>query len=307
MGYVYPGRMGRERAKMQQLEPGLRLVRANNPSPMTYTGTNTYLLGTREVAVIDPGPDDPAHLEAIRAALPDGAKITHILVTHSHLDHAPLARPLAQRTGAPIYARGDSTAGRSPIMTQLAASGLVGGGEGVDPTFRPDIFAADGDRLHSADWEIEVLYTPGHFGNHICFATQDIVFTGDHVMGWASSLVSPPDGDLTQFIASCERLKTHPARVFYAGHGDPITDPQARLDWLIAHRKSREAQIIEALRLGPATAATLAKIIYTDVDPRLLAAAERNVLAHLIDLTQKEYIVPQGALSATVSFALQKP
>ncbi|WP_224824611.1 MBL fold metallo-hydrolase [Cognatishimia sp. MH4019] len=292
---------------MEQLEPGVRLVRANNPSPMTYTGTNTYLLGRHHIAVIDPGPNDTAHLEAILAAVPEGAKITHILVTHAHLDHSPLARVLAKQTGAPVYAMGDSRTGRSAIMEQLAASGLMGGGEGVDPGFIPDEVLQDGTILESPDWQIEAIHTPGHFGNHMSFALQGIVFTGDHVMGWASSLVSPPDGDLTQFMASCAVLKARPARVFYAGHGDPITDPQARLDWLIAHRKTREAQIIEALRPTPATTAILTKAIYTDVDPRLLPAAERNVLAHLIDLTQRGIAAPQGALSADVPFALQKP
>lgn len=292
---------------MEQLEPGVRLQRANNPSPMTYTGTNTYILGKREIAVIDPGPADPDHLEAILTAVPPNARITHILVTHSHLDHSPLAHPLAQRTGAPIYAMGDSTAGRSAIMQQLAASGLVGGGEGVDPEFAPDVTLSDGDVIESTDWQIKAIRTPGHFGNHVSFAMQDIVFTGDHVMGWASSLVSPPDGDLTQFMASCDRLKTQNARVFYAGHGDPITDPHARLDWLIAHRKSREAQLVKALDPGPATAQALTKTIYTDIDPRLLPAAERNVLAHLIDLMGRNLATPQGALSATVPFALQKP
>ncbi len=292
---------------MEQLEPGVRLVRANNPSPMTYTGTNTYLLGTRHIAVIDPGPDDPAHLEAILSAVPRGARISHILVTHSHLDHSPLARPLSDRTGAPVYAMGDSRTGRSPIMEELAARGLMRGGEGVDPDFRPDEVLRDGMVLDSPDWQIEAIHTPGHFGNHMSFATQDIVFTGDHVMGWASSLVSPPDGDLTQFMASCATLKERPARIFYAGHGEPITDPNARLDWLIAHRRSREAQIVGALRDGPATAAQLTKAIYTEVDPRLLPAAERNVLAHLIDLTQRGRAAPDGALSASAAFKLQKP
>ncbi|MEL7213319.1 MAG: MBL fold metallo-hydrolase [Pseudomonadota bacterium] len=307
MRYVYPRDQGGERAKMDELEPGLRLVRCNNPSPMTFTGTNTYLLGTTEIAIIDPGPQDMAHLEAILDAVPKGGKITHIFVTHSHLDHSPLARVLADRSGAPIYAMGDSSVGRSAIMERLSASGLVGGGEGVDPDFQPDITLRNGDVIESAEWQIEAIHTPGHFGNHMSFATQDIVFTGDHVMGWASSLVSPPDGDLTQFMASCEVLKARDARVFYAGHGDPITDPQARLDWLIAHRRSREAQIVEAMSAGPATAGELTKAIYTDVDPRLLPAAERNVLAHLIDLTGRGLAAPDGPLSARAAFALQKP
>lgn len=296
-----------ERAKMEQLEPALRLVRANNPSPMTYTGTNTYLLGEHQIAVIDPGPDDPAHLEAILAAVPRGAEITHIFVTHSHRDHSPLARALAARTGAPIYAMGDSLAGRSAIMSELAASGLMGGGEGVDPDFEPDIGLSDGDVIECHDWKIEALWTPGHFGNHVSFETRDIIFTGDHVMGWASSLISPPDGDLTRFMSSCAKLQTRSARIFHAGHGDPIADPAARLDWLISHRNARTQQIVEALGAGPATPASLTRAIYTDVDQRLLPAAERNVLAHLIDLVQRDLAVPEGPLSATIRFALQKP
>ncbi|MFC6584051.1 MBL fold metallo-hydrolase [Sulfitobacter aestuariivivens] len=289
----------------QQLEPGLRRVLAPNPSPMTYRGTNTYLLGTSDIAVIDPGPDSPAHLEAILNALQPGQRISHIIVTHTHLDHSPLARPLAQRCGAPVLAFGDAQAGRSQIMQNLAERGLMGGGEGVDTAFRPDQRLADGACITGADWELSVIHTPGHIGNHISLGWGTACFTADHVMGWASSLVSPPDGDLTDFMASCARLQTHDWRVFYPGHGAAVTDPAKRLDWLISHRTAREAALLEALSHGPADAATLAKAIYTDTPPALLGAATRNVLAHLVDLTGKSVVRPDTELHATATFRLR--
>lgn len=287
----------------EQIGPDLRRILAPNPSPMTFRGTNTYLLGSRDLAVIDPGPEDGTHLEAILRAVAPGQRITHILVTHAHLDHAPLSRRLADETGAPVLAFGDAAAGRSAVMQDLAASGLLGGGEGVDRSFAPDINLRDGEYVAGDGWHLRAHWTPGHFGNHMSFATQDFVFTGDIVMGWASSLVSPPDGDLTDFMASCQRLKQIGAAVFHPGHGAPIHSPAARLDWLMTHRRSREATILEQLAKGPATAATLTAVIYTDTPPALLPAAERNVLAHLIDLHQRARVKPLGNLSAAAVFA----
>ena len=289
----------------EELEPGLRRIVAPNPSPMTYWGTNTYLLGTDEIAVIDPGPDNPHHLAAIRNALLPGQKITSVIVTHSHVDHSPLARPLADHTGAEVLAFGPSTAGRSEAMQALASSGLVGGGEGVDTAFAPDRVLADGDRIEVGDHEIGVLHTPGHMGNHISLAWGQSCFTGDLVMGWASSLVSPPDGDLTDFMASCRKLRARPWTVFHSGHGAPITDPSKRLDWLINHRLSREASILEALSDGAATARALAERIYTETPKALLPAAERNVLAHLIDLVGQSKVSTVGPLSSTAPFQRQ--
>jgi len=286
----------------ETLESGLRRIVAPNPSPMTYRGTNTYLLGTHEIGVIDPGPDSPPHLEAILAALTPDQKITHIIVSHTHLDHSPLAAALAARTGAPIYAFGAATAGRSAIMQQLAQSGEIGGGEGIDTAFSPDHLLADGDEITASGWQVRVIHTPGHIGNHIALAWGDACFTADHVMGWASSLVSPPDGDLTDFMASCAKLRATDWRVFYPGHGAPVDRPQARLDWLIAHRQSREADILHHLAAGPATAQTLAARIYTETPPALLGAATRNVLAHLVDLTGKSRAVPVGTLHADAKF-----
>ncbi|SFG33334.1 MBL fold metallo-hydrolase [Sulfitobacter dubius] len=288
----------------ETLEPGLRRIVAPNSSPMTYRGTNTYLLGENDVTVIDPGPDSPAHLEAILAAIEPGQRISHIIVTHTHLDHSPLARPLAARTGAEIWAFGDATAGRSAVMQGLAEAGLMGGGEGVDHGFRPDHTLADGDVLEGDGLALEVLHTPGHIGNHLCLAWGDACLTADHVMGWATSLVSPPDGDLTDFMASCEKLAARQWRVFYPGHGAPVSDPNARLDWLVAHRRAREASILEALVAGPATAEDLARVIYTETPAALLGAATRNVLAHLVDLTGRGRVAPLGALQAEAQFAL---
>ena len=282
--------------------PMVRLVLAPNPSPMTFHGTNTYLVGQTDLAVIDPGPAHEGHLQAILAAVQPGQRISHILVTHAHLDHSPLAQPLSRATGAPVLAFGDAGAGRSAVMQALAAQGLAGGGEGVDAGFRPDQDLPDGGIVSAEGWRIEAIWTPGHFGNHLSFALGDIVFTGDLVMGWASSLVSPPDGDLTDFMASCARLRARADRLYLPGHGAPVTDPAARLDWLIAHRQGRESAILGALEDGPATAATLAARIYTDTPVPLLPAATRNVFAHLVDLAQKNRIEPEGDLAWTARF-----
>ncbi|WP_420586986.1 MBL fold metallo-hydrolase [Ruegeria sp.] len=279
------------------LQPGLRRIVAPNASPMTYRGTNTYLLGTNELAVIDPGPLSDAHLAAILDAVQPGQRISHIIVTHSHLDHSPLARPLADRTGAPMLAFGGPEAGRSAVMTTLARHGMAGGGEGIDIDFAPDVELSDGEHIIGEGWQLEVIHTPGHLGNHIALGWGNTCFTGDHVMGWASSLVSPPDGDLTDFMASCQRLRARDWKVFHAGHGAPMTEPAARLDWLISHRLTRETQILGALRERPGTARELAERIYVETPAALLPAAERNVLAHLVDLSGKSMVTAKGALS----------
>ena len=287
------------------LEDGLRRVLAPNPSPMTFRGTNTYILGEGAVAVIDPGPADPRHLSAILDALDPGETVAAILVTHSHRDHSPLARPLAEATGAPVLAAGPSDWGRSAVMARLAAKGGIGGGEGVDDGFAPDEQIGEGTEIDGAWGRIAVLATPGHMANHLSFAWNGALFTGDLVMGWSTSLVSPPDGDMGAFMASCRRLLTRKDRVYHPGHGDPVTAPHARTAELITHREGREAQILAALSSGaPADAAQLAGRIYTDLAPALLPAAERNVLAHLIDLAQRNLVTPEGPLAATARFAL---
>lgn len=288
---------------VKQLEPGLRMIIAPNPSPMTFRGTNTYILGEGEVAVIDPGPEDPLHLQAILDAL-RGERISHIIVTHAHLDHSPLARSLARASGAPVLAFGDARAGRSALMERLSRGHALSGGEGVDAGFVPDIELPDGTRIDGSGWSLRALHTPGHFGNHICLVWQDRMFTGDHVMGWASTMVSPPDGDMGAYMRSLARLAAIPARRLYPGHGDAIDDPAGRLEQLAAHRRAREQAILDALSNGPATARDLTMRIYTDTPAALLRAARRNVLAHLIDLHERSRIRALGPLSPQARFAI---
>jgi len=278
----------------RDLGGGIRAILAPNPSPMTYWGTNTYLLGARRLAVIDPGPDDTAHLAAILGALGPGQSISHILVTHAHLDHAPLARRLAAETGAPVLAYGRAEAGRSAVMARLAQAGGIGGGEGVDAGFVPEHALADGEEIAGDGWRITAHWTPGHFCNHMCFESGGTMFSGDLVMGWASTLISPPDGDLAAMA---------PARLL-PGHGAPVADPAARIGWLVRHRAAREAAILERLTHGPADAMTLARRIYSDTPPELMPAAARNVLAHLLDLMQKSRVSPLSSLSGATRFAL---
>ena len=288
------------------LEPGIRRILAPNPSPMTQDGTNTYIVGQGRVAVIDPGPALKPHHDAILAALEPGESISHIFVTHSHIDHSPLSKPLSSSTGAAIHAFGDSYAGRSEFMESLARSGLTGGGEGIDHEFEPDERLADGTEIETGDWKLTALWTPGHFGNHLCFAFGDAVFTGDHVMGWASTMVSPPDGDLTAYMASTERLALRSDRVFYPGHGEPVTEPAARAEWLLKHRRSREAAILECLDQSGRSVVELTQAIYTDVPAGLIAAAQRNVFAHLIDLCQRKLASSDTGLSSDARYYRQQ-
>ncbi len=296
-------------------------LRANNPGPFTGAGTNTYILGGDEVVVVDPGPDVTAHLAAILAAIA-GRRVAAILVTHAHLDHTALVPRLAHLTWAEVLAFGGAEAGISPLMRQLAAEGLTGG-EGCDHSFVPDRTVVDGQILHLAGAQIQVIHTPGHMGNHICLALDDTLLSGDHVMGWSTSIVSPPEGDMGAYMRSLAKLTEFEPKAgnldgrnldgrnpappnpappnqatdkpdlrhwaqFLPGHGAPITDPMARLSELIAHRLGREAAIVQALSAsGAATAIQLALHIYTTTPPALLPAAARNVLAHLIDLQSR--------------------
>jgi len=289
---------------IEQIDTNLRRVLAPNPSPMTYWGTNTYIVGTGNVAVIAPGPNDPAHLENILRALGPGENISHIFVTHSHVDHSPLAKPLALQTGAPVLAFGRSHAGRSAVMQSLVQQGDIGGGEGVDLQFNPDIALQDGSNIQGESWQLQALWTPGHMGNHLSFRFGDMIFTGDHIMGWASSLVSPPDGDLNDFIASTERLAKTESRVFHPGHGAPIHDPTARSHGLIAHRRGRETTILAHLSAGPSDATVLTAAIYKDTPARLIPAARRNVFAHLVALYRDAKVTAELPLCFSSRFEL---
>lgn len=267
----------------QAKESGLIRVLAPNPSPMTQAGTNTFVLGHDDVAVIDPGPALPEHLAAITAAIA-GRPVRAILVTHSHLDHSPGARPLADMTGAPVAGFGPFDAGRSPTMQRLAG---LGGGEGVDRDFTPDTLLAPGDTVAGDGWALRAHHTPGHMANHLAFewARARAVFTGDTVMGWASTMISPPDGDLGQFMASLDLLAGLDANVFHCGHGAPVSDPRARCAALRDHRLARETAILAALPHAP-TLPALLTAVYADTRPALRPAAARNLLAHLVQLVE---------------------
>ncbi|SCY07132.1 hydroxyacylglutathione hydrolase [Paracoccus tibetensis] len=256
-------------------------VLAPNPSPLTGPGTNTFVIGAAERVVIDPGPDHPGHLAAVMEAA--GGRVSHILVTHPHLDHSAGARRLSQMSGAPVLAFGGVEDGRSPVMRRLAGTGLVGGGDGLDAGFDPDQRLADGALLTTPAGNIEALHTPGHSGAHLSFAWRDVVFTGDLVMGWSTTLISPPDGDLTDYFRSLARLEHHGAAMFLPAHGEPVPDPARRIAELTTHRRQRTAQILAALTEAPGDADSLARRIY-DLPPSLHPAASRNVLAHLIAL-----------------------
>ncbi|MGR3491628.1 MAG: MBL fold metallo-hydrolase [Shimia sp.] len=271
-------------------------LRAPNPGPLTGDGTNTYLLPGG--IVIDPGPADDGHLAAIEAAGP----VRHILVTHSHLDHSPGARVLATRHGAPIYGWGTAEDGLSPTMRALG--GTVGGGEGRDVGFAPDFRLTHGEEVEIGGERILPLHTPGHYPNHMCFGWRGGLFSGDHVMGWSTTLISPPDGDYRAFMASLELLAARKSSVFWPGHGDTVTDPAARMAELRAHRLARHAAVAEALAKGPATAMQLVAMIYTDTPKALWPAAARNVLAHLIALVEDGAAHTHGPLTADARFVV---
>ncbi|CUX80125.1 MAG: hydroxyacylglutathione hydrolase [Roseibaca calidilacus] len=284
------------------IDRDLALIRAENPSPMTAEGTNSYILGTTELAVIDPGPDDPAHLARLLDVI-DGRRVAAILVTHSHMDHSPLAPRLSNATGAPVLAYGDSHAGRSAQMTALAAQLDIGGGEGVDLGFAPHDTLQDGQILPLGADTITAIWTPGHMGNHMCFLWRDHLFTGDHVMGWAPSLVSPPDGDMQAYMASLARLQGVAARLYHPGHGAIIDRPAARIAELVAHRVARERAILQELDKAPADITSLVTRIYAGTPAALHKAAARNVFAHLADLHARAEVAATPKLCPEASFA----
>ena len=284
---------------VDETAPGIRRVLCGNPGPLTGPGTNSYLLGdAHEVAVVDPGPEDAAHRAALVAAA-GGARIAAILVTHAHLDHSAGAPALAGEVGAPVLAFGPATAGRDPALAGLP----VGGGEGLDAAFVPDRALAAGEMLEVGGLHVEALHTPGHFGGHLAFAVGPVCLSGDLVMGWSTTLISPPDGDLARFRESCARLSARGFARLLPGHGAPVEDPAARVAELLAHRAARDAQIVDALAAAPGTPADIAARIY-DVAPALMPAAARNVLAHLLAARSEGRAVCDGPPGPEAVFRL---
>jgi len=272
-----------------QVSPMILLVIARNPGPFTFTGTGTYIVGRGQVAVIDPGPDLPEHLEAILAALEPGEKVSHILVTHHHSDHSPLAGPLKAKTGAPIYGCAVGVqAEESTIRTEA----------GADLGFSPDISLCGGGQIIEGEgWTIEAVATPGHTSNHICFALKEenALFSGDHIMGWSTTVITPPDGDMTDYMESLERVKARGYEVLWPTHGPPIRDVTPFIEAYAAHRRAREAQVLQAVKDGHGKIVEMVPVLYADVDPRLHPAAARSVLGHMIDLVRRGKVVTDGA------------
>lgn len=269
----------------EQVEPLVRRVLAPNPSAFTYTGTETYLVGAQgPLAVIDPGPNEPAHIEALLKAI-GGAEVAAICCTHTHRDHSPAAAPLREATGAPI------------IGCAALALETIGprGDVPFDRTYVPDRVLADGEQVQGPDWTLTALATPGHTSNHLCYALQEsgALFTGDHVMGWATSVVSPPDGDMTAYMASLERLHAREDRVYYPAHGPQIDKPRQLVRGMIGHRRQRERQILRLLGAGAGTIGELVPQMYKGVDEKLWPAAGQSVLAHLIDLAARGVVIEQ--------------
>lgn len=276
-----------------QVAPLVQRVTAANPSPFTFAGTGTYIVGRRRVAVIDPGPEDSAHVEALLGALA-GRTLTHICITHTHSDHSPAARALAEATGAPTLGFGPHPP--ADLRPGDGAEGSALQEEPGDWEFTPDGVLAHGDVVAGDGWTLECLHTPGHISNHLCFALPEerAVFTGDHVMGWSSTIIPPPDGNLGDYLASLELLiaRGDRDRIYWPTHGPPIATPNRYAQALLAHRHRRSDQIIARLRSGPATIPGLVADIYTTTPRALHPAAERSVLAHLIHLAE------QGSVTA---------
>ena len=276
-------------ARLEQLEPGIARVLAHNPSAFTYFGTQSYLLGEHEVAVVDPGPDLPEHLDALRDAIGD-RKLIAIMCTHTHRDHSPAARPLAERTGAPII-------GCAPLALETV-------GPRADASFDGDYVPArvlqDGDTIQADGKAITAVATPGHTSNHLCFAYGDALFTGDHVMGWSTTVVVPPDGDMAAYMASLDKLRGRQDRIYYAAHGEPVRNPQQYVRHLMVHRMQRERQILKLVGEKARTIPDIVANAYPGLDPRLTAAAGGSVLAHLVDLERRGLVEQQQDLWTAV-------
>jgi glyoxylase-like metal-dependent hydrolase (beta-lactamase superfamily II) len=287
-----------EYGRCDQVSPLIQRVIASNPGPFTFTGTGTYIVGRDApgagVAVIDPGPIDEAHLESLLAAV-DGRTVTHVLVTHTHRDHAPLARPFAERTGAPILAM------RPPERLTHASGSLD---EEEDEAFAPDVVLTGGERTRGDGWALTSVATPGHASNHMAFALEEenALFCGDHVMGWSTTVVAPPDGDMADYMASLDAVIATGFETLFPTHGAPINRPGAFLEAYRTHRLEREAQIEARLAAGDRTIAEMVPTLYSAVDQRLWPAARLSVWAHLIKLVQEGRASADGEPTLTASY-----
>jgi len=281
----------------QQVSPLIRRVVADNPGPFTFRGTGVYIVGQGEVAVIDPGPDDHEHIENLLRAL-DGARATHIFVTHGHADHSPAARPLAARTGAKIYA---STL---PVRASTAEIRLEASD---DVSFQPDFAVRDGERFKGPGWTIEAVTTPGHTSNHVAYALleENALFPGDHIMGWSTTVISPPDGDMDDYLASLEKVRDRDYATLWPTHGPPIREVRPFVDAYIDHRLARETQIMARLEAGDTHIPAMVAVMYADVDKRLHAAACHSVLAHMARLVKRGVAVTEGAPTMAAAYRLR--
>ncbi|HEY0044996.1 MAG TPA: MBL fold metallo-hydrolase [Allosphingosinicella sp.] len=272
--------------RIERLGPLVRRLLAPNPSPFTYTGTQTYIVGEGDVAVIDPGPDLPEHVAALTAALA-GERVAAIVCTHTHRDHSPASRPLQAATGAPI-------AGCAPFHVETGEDGRSD--EAFDRDYRPDRVLAGGESLSGEGWTLRAVATPGHTSNHLCFELPEAgaLFSGDHVMGWSTTVVAPPDGDMAAYMASLDLLLARNDRIYYPAHGPAVQDPKAHVRRLIDHRRGREAQIVEQLSAGVQAIPLMVERMYTQTDPRLHPAAARSVLAHLLDMEARGLVTRSG-------------
>jgi glyoxylase-like metal-dependent hydrolase (beta-lactamase superfamily II) len=271
--------------------PGIRRVMANNPGPFTFKGTLSYIVGRGKVAIIDPGPEDAVHTQALLDAV-RGETVTHIFVTHTHRDHSPGVRALKAHTGATVYAEGPHRAARPLHIGEhnpLDSSG--------DHEFMPDVRLNDGEIIEGDGWAMEAVTTPGHTANHMAFALRgsNVLFAGDHVMGWSTSIVAPPDGAMSDYMASLKKLTTRDENLYFPGHGPAIPDAKRFVNYYILHRRAREASILHRLGKGATDIPTIVRAIYIGIDPRLTGAAGLSVLAHMEELVARGLVETDGA------------
>jgi glyoxylase-like metal-dependent hydrolase (beta-lactamase superfamily II) len=275
---------------VDQVRPGVRRILCNNPSPFTFSGTVSYIVGEGKVAIIDPGPDNEAHAAALLDAV-RGETVTHILVTHTHRDHSPNTGRIKAATGATVYAEGPHRASRPRFESEKHNPE-----SGADRDFMPDIGLGDGEVIEGSGWALQAVTTPGHTANHTAFAwcERKILFAGDHVMGWSTSIVAPPDGSMIDYMASLEKLTARSEDLYFSGHGPEIPEAQRYVRFLIRHRQAREASILHRLAKGETDIPTLVRAIYIGIDPRLTGAAGYSVLAHLEDLVARGVVATDG-------------